>query len=143
MDVVEYDPHRFLEVADRIRHDLIGRQPRRRYLAQETPDDPLIVALYSLVSVDQPANCVPVEDIGLLCDGRLSEGWVVPIRRANIKTLLEVVLGGGVVAMEIQDDFIAPRSGLRCRRTTVVPLKFVAHTVELVHLEPPLKCIEQ
>ena len=88
--------HRFLEVADCIRHDLVGLQSRCRYLAHETPDDPLIVVLYGLICVEHPADRVSVEDALLLFNRRVLERWVVPIRRANVKTLLEVVHGDRV-----------------------------------------------
>ena len=146
MDVAEYDLHRFLEVADRTRHDLVGRQPRCRHLAQETPNDPLIVVLYGPIRIDQSADCVPVEDIRLLFNRRLLEGWVVPIRRANIKTLLEIVWGGGVATMKVQVYFIvyfiARRNGLRCR-PPVVPQLFVAPAVNLIRYELTLECVEQ
>ena len=86
--VFKYDLHRYLEIADYFRDDVVGRQPTCHRLAQKTPADPLIVVLYGLISVNQPADGVPVKNIRLLFKRRAFDEWVVPIRRTNVETLL-------------------------------------------------------
>ena len=95
--------------------------PGRCYLAQETPNDPLIVVLNSLIIINQQTDCMPVKDILLLLNRGIAEGRIVPKRRTNVETLFEVVIGGGVATIELQVYFVALRNGLRCGPLVVLP----------------------
>ena len=66
----------------------------------------------------------------------------MPIGRANVQALLESVRGGGVATVEVQLYILCLRRGF-WYRPTLIALKLSAHSVELIHLESPLECVEE